>query len=131
VDIKRTLWSFGEAAGGPTLKNMVRYQPRPASLVGSTKPPSVITVEKLVVMVSIIASQVQLCLGYLVEPYVIPEVGIVIKNIVPTVCGPSAINVAPKDVGDAVLDLFSDFDQVHILPASCRTLDLIVTGFSM
>lgn len=44
---RRTLWCFGEAAAGPTLKNVVRHQPRPASLVGSTKPPSVIPVEIL------------------------------------------------------------------------------------
>lgn len=25
VDIKRTLWSFGQTAAGPTLKNMVRH----------------------------------------------------------------------------------------------------------
>jgi len=43
----RTLWSLGEAAASPTLKNVIRHQPRPAGLVGSTKPPSVIAVEIL------------------------------------------------------------------------------------
>jgi len=47
ADIRRTLWSFGEAAAGPALKNMVRHQSRPASLVGGPKSPSVIAVEIL------------------------------------------------------------------------------------
>ena len=62
--------------------------------------------------------------GYLVEPHVITEVGIMIEHIVSSIGGPPAINVAPKYVSNAVLDLLSNFDQIHILPASCRTFNL-------
>jgi hypothetical protein len=58
-------------------------------------------------------------------------VGIVIEYIVPPIGGPSAIHVAPKYVNNTVLDLLSNFDQVHILPASCRAFNLSATEFSM
>jgi hypothetical protein len=57
-------------------------------------------------------------------------VGIVIKDIVPSIRRPSPINIAPKDMDDAMLNLFSDFDQVHILPAPGGALDLMATVFS-
>ena len=132
ADTRRTLWSFGEAAAGPTLKNMVRHQSRPASLVGSSESPSVIAVEILEGSHGkTIAGQVWLYLGYLVEPHVITEVGIVIEYIAPSIGGPSAVSVARKDMNDAVLNLLSNFHQVHVFPASCWAFDLRITDFSI
>ena len=132
ADIRRTLWSFWEAAAGPALKYMVCHQSRPASLVRSPKPPSVIAVEILEGSHGkTIAGQVRLYLEYLIEPHVITEVGIVIERIVPSISRPSAVNVARKDMNDTVLNLFSNLYQIHVFPASCWAFNLEISGFSI
>ena len=61
---------------------------------------------------------------HLVEPDVVAEVRVVVELRVPTIGSPFAFQVSPKDVDYAMLDLFCDLHEVHVISASRRTLNL-------
>ena len=60
------------------------------------------------------------------EPDVIPEVWVAIQLGVPAVRGTPTFRITTEDVDDPVLDLFRDLNEVHVIPAASRALDLQV-----
>lgn len=61
---------------------------------------------------------------YFVEPNVITEVRIMIQFHISTVGRTSSFHVSSKDVNDPMLNFFCDLDEVHIIAATGRALDL-------
>lgn len=61
---------------------------------------------------------------YLVEPNIISEVDVVIQLLIAPVRSSSSLHIATKDVNYAVLNLFCNCDQVHVVPTPCGTFHL-------
>ena len=57
---------------------------------------------------------------------IIPKVWIKIQLLITTVGCATSFRIATKDMDNAMLNLFCDVRQVHVLAASCRALDLEV-----
>jgi len=62
----------------------------------------------------------------LVEEHVIPEMGITIELRVPTIRSSASIHIPPKDVDNAMLDLFCNLAQWHSVATPSGALDLEV-----
>ena len=72
-----------------------------------------------------VASRVQ---THLVEPHVIPEVGIVVELRIAAISGTLAFHIAAEDVDNTVLYLLSNLHQVHIITAPLGAFDLSGCG---
>lgn len=55
-----------------------------------------------------------------VEGNVVAEVRVFVEQLAATVASTVALVVASKEVDDAVLDLFSDLREVHVITAAGR-----------
>lgn len=60
----------------------------------------------------------------LMEPNVVPKVGVTIELDVASVRSPTALHVAPKDVNDAMLDLLCNLAKVHVVATARGAFDL-------
>ena len=98
--------SLRQPAARAALRDMVRNETCPASLVRCTETTTIVAVEVLV------------------EPNIVTEVRVRVEADVPAVERATAVHVAPEDVDDAVLDLFCDFEQVHVVARASRAFDL-------
>lgn len=61
---------------------------------------------------------------HFVKPYVIPEVRVAVQLDAAAVRGALALDIAPEDMDDTMLDLFSHVREVHEVAAPSWTLDL-------
>jgi len=78
----------------------------PASLVGCAEPTACVPVKELV------------------EPQVTRPVLVVVEFVVPIIAGTTAVVAFGEDMLEAMLKLFCNVPQMHILARACRTLDL-------
>lgn len=66
-------------------------------------------------------------IAYLVEPDVVTEVGVTVQLDVTTIRCPLTLTITSENVDDAVLNLFGDVCEVHVIPTASRAfyLDLV------
>jgi hypothetical protein len=62
--------------------------------------------------------------SYLVEPDIVPKEGIKVEFLVSSVESAASVNVAAKDMDDAMLNFFGHLEEIHIIPAAGGALNL-------
>ena len=62
--------------------------------------------------------------SHLVEPHIVPEVGIKVEFLVPSIESAASVNIATKDMDDAMLNFFGHLEEIHIIPAAGGALNL-------
>ena len=66
--------------------------------------------------------------SHLVEPDIVPEVGIKVEFLVSSIKSATPVNIAAKDMNDPMLNFFCHLEEIHIIPAAGGALNLqIVT----
>ena len=62
--------------------------------------------------------------SHLVEPDIVPEEGIKIEFLVSSIKSATSVNIAAKDMNDAMLNFFGHLEEIHIIPAAGGALNL-------
>jgi hypothetical protein len=62
--------------------------------------------------------------SHLVEPDLVPEEGIKVEFLVSSIESATSVNIAAKDMDDAMLNFFGHLEEVHIIPAAGGALNL-------
>ena len=62
--------------------------------------------------------------SHLVEPDIVPEEGIKVEFLVSSIESTTSVNIAAKDMDDAMLNFFGHLEEIHIVPAAGGALNL-------
>jgi hypothetical protein len=62
--------------------------------------------------------------SHLEEPNIIPEEGIEVQFLVSSIESTTSVNIAAKDMDDAMLNFFRYLEKIHIFPAAGGALHL-------
>lgn len=62
--------------------------------------------------------------SHLVEPDIVPEEGIEVEFLVSSIESATSVNIAAKDMDNAMLNFFCHLEKIHIIPAAGGTLNL-------
>ena len=62
--------------------------------------------------------------SHLVEPDIVPEEGIKVEFLVSSIESATSVNIAAKDMDDAVLNFFGHLEEIHVIPAAGGALNL-------
>jgi hypothetical protein len=65
-----------------------------------------------------------LTITYFIKPDIITKMDIMVKLRIASISGPSTLEIPAKNVDNAMLNLLRNFNEVHVVPTPCWTLDL-------
>jgi len=103
---RRGPWGMGKTTVHAGVVYHLCDQSCPTGLMRSTEASSVVTVEELI------------------EPDVITPVGVVVEHINSSIAGAAPVIVARKDMLEAVLELFRNLAEVHVIAGALGALNL-------
>lgn len=64
------------------------------------------------------------CNSHLVKPDIVPEEGIEVQFLVSSIESATSVNIAAKDMDNAMLNFFCHLEEIHKIPAAGGTLNL-------